>query len=676
MAKKGRRSDQPSATQTDTWAASLPQRLVDGMIAVDQLTRQGKHDDAIALAEELCHVYPKRVEAWRILLLAASEAEDAVTSLKAVVQLAPMLPRDGDIQGALAQCYLANQCPFLAYEAYQRFIDRFADHDLIQEAQRTVATLSGILPELLQALQLTHQPNNKALARQFEQSLVWIQFEQYPQAHQALEQLLSKHATYLPALNTLCLVHFLRDDLQNAIATAQRVLTLAPDDIHALCHLVHYQLINGDSSAAIQSAARLKTVAQTAKELEAQFKTAEALSYLGDDDGVLVAFQAAEIDTVIAGEQGAFLCHFAATAAMRLSDEKRAKAFWQRALKLDKQLVEASDNLQDLKRPVHERNGPWAHSLVSWIGPTSTEAWFEEVVKIADPDDRDRQDDALDQACQQLLRNHPRIHAVLPLLLDRGDGDARTMTVTLAEHSDLPELDAHLRDFALSQKGSDSIRRRALAVCQRSVPEVTQVQFWLNGTWTTIPVYSFELHDQETDVHHSPDVLRLVRAGHEALLQGDTRAAIEKLRQALELAPTAIDIKHNLALAYQRAGQTADAERVIEDMFATQPDYLYSRVIKAGYLMGQGRLDAAQGLLTPLLKRRRLSYDDHFALISSWALLLAKKGDADGARYWQGVIEDMHPSHPMLSQFRKTLDRILHPTTVGGLLNRLWYKKQ
>jgi hypothetical protein len=92
--------------------------------------------------------------------------------------------------------------------------------------------------------------------------------------------------------------------------------------------------------------------------------------------------------------------------------------------------------------------------------------------------------------------------------------------------------------------------------------------------------------------------------------------------------------------------------------------------------MGQGRLDAAQGLLTPLLTRRRLSYDDHFALISSWALLLAKKGDADGARYWQGVIEDVHPSHPMLSQFRKTLDRILKPTAVSSLFSRLRRNKQ
>ena len=92
-------------------------------------------------------------------------------------------------------------------------------------------------------------------------------------------------------------------------------------------------------------------------------------------------------------------------------------------------------------------------------------------------------------------------------------------------------------EMGLGQKGSDSIRRRALAVCQRSTPEVNQVQFWLNGTWITIPAYSFELHVQGTDVHHSPDVLRLIRAGHEALLQGDTRAAIEKLRQALELDP-------------------------------------------------------------------------------------------------------------------------------------------
>src|SRR5262249_43301675 len=97
-------------------------------------------------------------------------------------------------------------------------------------------------------------------------------------------------------------------------------------------------------------------------------KLAETFSYLGDDAAVLETWEHAEPDKKhIAPDQLGLLHHLAAVAAARTGDEKEARKHWRQALKLSPDSQDAAENMEDLKRSVGERNGPWPFGLTHWI---------------------------------------------------------------------------------------------------------------------------------------------------------------------------------------------------------------------------------------------------------------------------------------------------------------------
>src|SRR5262249_57892058 len=111
----------------------------------------------------------------------------------------------------------------------------------------------------------------------------------------------------------------------------------------------------GGTGEARAQAERVKAL--PADRRDAGTKKAEALSYLGDDEGVLAAFRAAErarSGTWIA-EDG-LLIHLAAVAAQRLGRADEARRLWNEALKAAPGLALPRANLDDLRRPVGERH--------------------------------------------------------------------------------------------------------------------------------------------------------------------------------------------------------------------------------------------------------------------------------------------------------------------------------
>src|SRR5207245_305894 len=145
-----------------------------------------------------------------------------------------------------------------------------------------------------------------------------------------------------------------------------RVLAFDPDNFHALANRTHYLCVTGRLDDARRCAERLKAVQSTA--LDVWIKKAEALSYLGDDEGVLAAFKGAEQT----GHQepprdDALLYHLAAVAALRLGREGQARQHWQHALKLAPGMELAAANLVDSRQPVGKRHAPWAFSFHQWV---------------------------------------------------------------------------------------------------------------------------------------------------------------------------------------------------------------------------------------------------------------------------------------------------------------------
>jgi hypothetical protein len=80
------------------------------------------------------------------------------------------------------------------------------------------------------------------------------------------------------------------------------------------------------------------------------------------------------------------------------------------------------------------------------------------------------------------LQRHPEWVSLVPALLDRGDPLGRALALQISIATKPPELLAALRDFALGQRGPDSLRMRAaqVAVEGRLIPPGA-IRFWVQG---------------------------------------------------------------------------------------------------------------------------------------------------------------------------------------------------
>ena len=98
-------------------------------------------------------------------------------------------------------------------------------------------------------------------------------------------------------------------------------------------------------------------------------KQAEALTYLGDDDGIIALLKQAEqarATQTKSPDVGLFY-HLAAAAFVRQDHHRVAKKYWRMALKVRPNLDLAAENLEDLKRPAGERHGPRSYSIESLL---------------------------------------------------------------------------------------------------------------------------------------------------------------------------------------------------------------------------------------------------------------------------------------------------------------------
>jgi tetratricopeptide (TPR) repeat protein len=168
-----------------------------------------------------------------------------------------------------------------------------------------------------------------------------------------------------------------------AIEKARRVLELEPSNFHALSNLSRFLLLTGRSAEARELADRL--IAVESDSPDSWLKKAEALSYLGDDRGVLAAFEAARRRGELPPQNEPLMYHLAAVAELRQGNADTARRHWQRVLQVSPAFDLARANLDDLRKPVRDRHAPWPFHLDSWIHRRV----FEDLIPVVQAHDRD-----------------------------------------------------------------------------------------------------------------------------------------------------------------------------------------------------------------------------------------------------------------------------------------------
>lgn len=618
MAKKIKRDTQLRGFGTAT--------LTSNVNKAEALMRKGQWAQARDILEALNDQHPDQEEVLRLIAALSYQVQDFTEYQIICRRLSQLKPDDAGLTLALGGAYMAGARTTLALQAFQKFLERSPNHPKAAEIRDAVTKLEEVTERVIAELDLGESltpAQGLEVAVLHELAQLHMADGDVEAGRQVSEQLLQIHPNYLPARNNLSLMMALDGNWEEAIAVANSVLEADPENGHALSNLARYQRLNGHPDSAQQTVTRLKAISSDKPDIWQ--KQAEALSFMGDYPGILEVFHQAE--AISEAPLPPLLYHLAAVATLRLGSERQAREYWKKALEVSPDFDLAEDNLADLQQSITQRQSPWAFPLNYWISPQASDDVFL-LQEAAQSDD----EDALRTATQQYLQNHPEVGMLIPMLLDQGDGAGRQLALNLALMTDTPEMHQILKDFALSQSGSDSMRQQAAQVVARTLPD-SKMRLWMVGEWREVALLGYELHD-EVAHNHSPEVDKLTRQAIAALKDNNWAKAEYPLKQALKLEPTALDLGYNLATAYERQGKPEEAFAIVQSLHQQDPDYAFARIAIARFHIKQGELAEAAALLQHLVTRDRFHYSEFNAFCDIYLELLVAQKNYDAARSW------------------------------------------
>lgn len=650
MAKKKKRPARPARPSS---SAPLPRPVLHALEEAEALIEDGELLEARDLLETLARQRPRDAEVLGLLVDVYFDLHDLHGYQRAAERLLRLTPNDPDLTLGLAGAYLGNIYPALALRTFRRALERWPDDERADEVRAQVAELEAMMPEFLEELGVAGGEGLE-LATQQEELRALLEQGSYPEARRAAEQLLRRWPDFAPALNNLSQIHAQEGHLDAAIATARRALAVDADNVQALSNLTRYFILSGRLPEAQESAERLKAV--ESDHADAGVKKAEALSYLGDDEGVLDTFAAAQ-RLLEAGDYADLadpvLYHLAAVAHLRLGHEPEAERLWEQALALAPGLDLAQDNLDDLREAVGDRHAPWPFPFGNWL---SRQTIVDLTAFVRTAAERGGEE-ALGRGMRRFLRQHPEIAALVPLLLDRGDPEAREFALRVATVGRTPELLAALRDFALGQRGPDAMRQEAAQVAREAgLLPGGLVRFWSQGEWRDVMMLTFEISEEPLH-RHPPQVEEWHADALEALREGDAKQAEQLLQQALAVVPDDPSLLNNLGSAYEMQGRGPEAQAILRRLFEEHPDYFFARIGMARLAVHERQFARARERLQPLLEQQQYHVSEFDALCAANAELHFAEGNRDGARSWVDLWATVNPEHPGIARWRRNLSQ-------------------
>lgn len=617
--------------------------------------------DALSILVPLSHQYPDETRVWELLSDASFESGEMKLYQKACERLFS-LTADGTYAYVLGSVYLNNLHPLMALHTFRQALALAPDHEISSEVRKTIKQLEPVEKEALARLALS-EPGGSEIAMLHEQGQVYLEQGDYREARQAEEKILESRPDFIPALNNLSLVSWMEQDAAGAISTAQAVLAMEPDNIHALSNLIHFLVLSGDAEAARPYGARLKS--SRADAWDGWTKKVEGLTYLADDESVVAIWQEAQAAKVSDASASPQFYHLSAVALARTGDEKKAIAQWKKALARNPGWAIAEANLNDIRQPIDQRHGAWPFAWKQWLLPASA-AQFHELIKT---NVKSKKMDKMVANFEVFFNRHADVVAMLPRLLERGGPDGQDFFLHTVTQMKTPMLLAIIKDFALSQSGTDQMRFQAAKLAdEANLMPREMVSLWIQGEWREMMLRAYTFHDEPLQ-RHSEAVEQLASPAYALLEQGGKEQAVEAealLLKALTLAPTAPDLMNNLAKALSQQGRDDEADLLIHELVSAHPDYIFASVTLARQHLVKGELDAAEVILRPFLARERFHIMEFGTFVDTYIGLLVAKHQKDVARSWFDTWEKIYPGDPQLVYWRPRLKRGLRLPKLFG----------
>ena len=427
----------------------------------------------------------------RSLVEVAFALDDAHVYQYACEKLYALTPQDRHLPYMLTRAYLKNNWLGLALTMGRRALAQDPANEKATATRQMLEELEPFLNQEIARVELTGDDGLECLILH-DQVRSFLDQGRYARAREAAEQLATRRPRFPPAYNNGAETCFHDGQPAQAIALLLRLLQLDPDNVFALANLVRFLCGTGKVEEARGHAQRLLAQPTVAKPLAV--KQAETLAWLGDDAGVLAVFERGRnLESVEGPEDDALLYHLAAVAAFRQGREEEARGYWQAALQAVPYFELAQSNLDDLRRPISERNAPWSYSFNYFVPRKLVEDLLARLAAVRGKD----KDAAVQRETQRFLTTHPELEGLVPLLLERGDGAGRELALQLAGLLRTPVMLQAVRDFALGQGGSDKLRLQAVQLAEQAgVFPAGPRRFWMNGAWRTTKMQRFEIHGE------------------------------------------------------------------------------------------------------------------------------------------------------------------------------------
>jgi tetratricopeptide (TPR) repeat protein len=341
--------------------------------------------------------------------------------------------------------------------------------------------------------------------------------------------------------------------------------------------------------------------------------------------------------------------HLAAVSTYRLGHIKEARGYWKESLRINQNFDWARQNMADLDKPPQKRHGPWAFPFESWLlGST-----IRNLAQLLDQNKRQKNKAGLQKSTSQFLEKHPQIIFLAPYLIEKGDDKACEFVIRLAVVSEHPELIKAAKSFLTGKRGSLDLRMQCAQMLSEAdlLPSGT-IRMWSGRDWSDSMMHNFQIDFDPKENQMPKKAEKLNIKALEALNNRDSSQAQAFLEEALNLYPEDPQLLNNLAVAYEMQGLNEEAHKMIYDILARFPDYLFGIAGVARLEISSGNLEKARDLLESLMVRKKMHISEFNALCMGEIELCMAEGKSEGAKTWIDMWERVYPDNPELPRFR------------------------
>ncbi|MCA9983828.1 MAG: hypothetical protein KDE59_06030 [Anaerolineales bacterium] len=483
------------------------------------------------------------------------------------------------------------------------------------------------------------------------------------EARPLLKELAAKAPQFTPVQNNLATILFLDGDLGTAQATTNHVLSVEPDNYHALANLSRIHFFNGKLAKAHAAADRLLQVQNDNSDLP--FKKIETLTYLGADKEILTVYHGLRNKNKLFGL--AQIQFAAGTAHYRLGDEKAASKLWRTASRHDNSGI-AQRCLEESRLQPGERNIPWYILFDGWFLRGLAELVsgnFNEKGQVSNS----RQ---FDRALERFVQKQPALINLLPHMLTIGDQPSRVFALMVCKHVNTVETATILRDFGQSPYGPDQLRMDALLFVTDNFPELLPenryIMKWVKGQQQEIVLLDFSITFEPGPLDFPPRIHDRYEDAYDLMHEGKFAEAEPILKQLIVDVPEFRSAYSGLLATYKSQQRKEEAAQLTDELFARFPDYFFARTAMTEQLIAQGKIAEAREMVAPLLSMKELHISEFRALANVYMSLCLKDGRKEEARSWLGFWESVESDHPALEHWRIEL------ADMKGLLGQLLKK--